>query len=377
MDFSESDLLKIAKRYKNAKRNYLLVNPLQAKHVPVSPRKSLEMMRALGALVREICPNPVCLIGFAETATAIASVVANEIPVDTLYLQTTRENCAGNLIPFFEEHSHAPEQWICFDALQALTGGTIVLIDDEISTGKTVLNFIDQFSKYTKNIRAFDFLVASIINRIPDEKLEDFAEHSVRFVSLLHPSDLDYSEIVKNLSVTGPDMPIHTDHPQPKYISLTAPAFHARNGIGNHSYYLENRAFAESAYRHLHPSLNSIKTVLVLGTEECMLPAILLGEIIEQKMGEVSVYTHSTTRSPIGISDSQDYPILNGFRLHSFYAAERETYLYNIHTYDLIIVVSDSIDTASSKQALDDIMSIFHNRFKQLIYVGGTHEKHV
>ena len=49
--YTAADTLRIAKRYNNPKRSYLLVNPLQAKHIPVSPTAALEMMSALGGQV--------------------------------------------------------------------------------------------------------------------------------------------------------------------------------------------------------------------------------------------------------------------------------------------------------------------------------------
>ena len=48
LDYREQDVLRLAKRHHNTKRTYLLVNPLQAKHIPVSPGASLAMMRTLG-----------------------------------------------------------------------------------------------------------------------------------------------------------------------------------------------------------------------------------------------------------------------------------------------------------------------------------------
>ena len=51
--YTAADTLRIAKRYNNPKRSYLLVNPLQAKHIPVSPTAALEMMSALGGQVEE------------------------------------------------------------------------------------------------------------------------------------------------------------------------------------------------------------------------------------------------------------------------------------------------------------------------------------
>ena len=40
MKYVESDLVRIAKRENNTKRNYLVVNPLQGKHIPVQPSKA-------------------------------------------------------------------------------------------------------------------------------------------------------------------------------------------------------------------------------------------------------------------------------------------------------------------------------------------------
>ena len=87
------------------------------------------------------------------------------------------------------------------------------------------------------------------------------------------------------------------------------------------------------------------KDILVLGTEECMLPALLIGRSIEEVNEANSINCHSTTRSPIGISDSSNYPIRSGFRLRSFYDSQRESYIYNIRAYDIVIIVSDAKNT--------------------------------
>ena len=51
--YTKETTLRVAKRYRNAKRAYLLVNPLQAKHMPVSPTEALTMMRTLGEGLRQ------------------------------------------------------------------------------------------------------------------------------------------------------------------------------------------------------------------------------------------------------------------------------------------------------------------------------------
>ncbi|MBQ1336460.1 MAG: phosphoribosyltransferase domain-containing protein, partial [Selenomonadaceae bacterium] len=104
--FTAEDLLRVAKRHNNRKRKYILVNPLQGKHVPVSPTLSLSMMRALGDKVAARYGDARLVIGFAETATAIGAVVANSVSEECVYLQTTREELPhrGAHIDFLEEH---------------------------------------------------------------------------------------------------------------------------------------------------------------------------------------------------------------------------------------------------------------------------------
>ena len=63
--YTPEETLRVAKRFHNNKRPYLLVNPLQAKHIPVSPVRALEMMEALGAQLAEEYPRTRLVIGFA------------------------------------------------------------------------------------------------------------------------------------------------------------------------------------------------------------------------------------------------------------------------------------------------------------------------
>ncbi|MBR1646014.1 MAG: phosphoribosyltransferase domain-containing protein, partial [Selenomonadaceae bacterium] len=85
-NFFADDVLRVAKRLKNSRRNYLLVNPLQAKHLPTRPKFALEMMNSLGQRVAEKFSSARLVIGFAETATAIGAVVTKNLSDDCFYL---------------------------------------------------------------------------------------------------------------------------------------------------------------------------------------------------------------------------------------------------------------------------------------------------
>ncbi len=69
--YSEKDLIFLGKRFNNKKRKFLLINPLQAKHLPVSPNECVSMLEHIGNKVSYQYPNVKLVIGFAETATAV------------------------------------------------------------------------------------------------------------------------------------------------------------------------------------------------------------------------------------------------------------------------------------------------------------------
>ena len=83
--------------------------------------------------------------------------------------------------------------------------------------------------------------------------------------------------------------------------------------------------------------------IAVIGTEECMYPAIITAmALIRCKCS--SVVTHSTTRSPIVPDTSKNYPLVSRYQVDSFYEKDRRTFIYNSDQteYDIVVVVTDS-----------------------------------
>ena len=94
--YTETDFIRIAKRDNNAKRTFLLVNPLQGKHLAVSPVSALQVFKTLADLVfsnKKVNFSDTLIIGFAETATAIGAALSLFAPKEYCvnYIQTTRE----------------------------------------------------------------------------------------------------------------------------------------------------------------------------------------------------------------------------------------------------------------------------------------------
>lgn len=366
--YTKETTLRVAKRYRNAKRAYLLVNPLQAKHMPVSPTEALTMMRTLGAGLRQEFPGARLVLGFAETATALGAAVASRLGPDCAFLTTTREAGEGpGWVRFLEEHSHAAEQKLWGGDLDALLQetDTVLFVDDEISTGKTLRNMVAQLTRRWPALGEKTLVAASLLNRVTPEQEEALADAGITCRCLVRLPQEDHTAQVADWTVTEapPAVPQNLSFRQETLPGegLLDPRKTLRIGAYDRSC----QAVAETMLSHTLGPVETLGKTLVLGTEECMYPALRLGERLEQLGAEVCC--HATTRSPIGLCDAPGYPIRSGWKLPSFYEEERTTYVYNLKEYDTVIVVSDTKKTdLRAIQALASVLTCKH-----LIYTQG------
>lgn len=366
--YTKETTLRVAKRYRNAKRAYLLVNPLQAKHMPVSPTEALTMMRTLGEGLRQEFPGARLVLGFAETATALGAAVASRLGPDCAFLTTTREAGEGpGWVRFLEEHSHAAEQKLWGGDLDALLQktDTVLFVDDEISTGKTLRNMVAQLTRRWLALGEKTLVAASLLNRVTPEQEEALADAGITCRCLVRLPQEDHTAQVADWTVTEapPAVPQNLSFRQETLPGegLLDPRKTLRIG----AYDSSCQAVAEAMLSHTLGPVDTLGKTLVLGTEECMYPALRLGEKLERLGAEVCC--HATTRSPIGLCDAPGYPIRSGWKLPSFYEEERTTYVYNLREYDTVIVVSDTKKTdLRAIQALASVLTCKH-----LIYTQG------
>lgn len=346
MDYTADMVLRVAQRHRNEKRGYLLVNPLQGKHMPVPPHAALDMMAALGRRVAAQHPEARLVIGFAETATAIGGIVAEEISSACTYIQTTREKPAdvSRWIEFMEEHSHAPEQRLAADALEEALArtDTVVFVDDELSTGRTLCNIIVQMRAALPALCGKKLVAASLLNRLTEADTARLRAHGAESIALLHLPEGDYEARAAGIAAHAPE--VCAPEGAIPCRRLVLPSCRTpRTGVMIGDYMAHWR---EEGHR-LAATLpwGAEERVLVLGTEECMLPGLLLGRAVEER-GAGAVFFHATTRSPIGIAAAEGYPIRAGWQLQSFYEAGRTTYIYNLEPYDHVLIVTDAEQAA-------------------------------
>lgn len=369
--YTASDTLRLAKRAHNTKRTYLLVNPLQAKHLPVSPTKALEMMWVLGNALAAEFPETKLVIGFAETATAIGAMAASCFDDACVYIHTTREPLPeGSAIAFREEHSHAVEQTLYCAEMESWLAetSTVIFIDDEISTGKTILNMVNQLKARFPQLGKKRLAAASIMNRVTPEDEARLAAAGVVCRYLVKLPQTDYTQAVERFSITEAAEPPEVPAQEWQHIPVTW--FKPREGVLAFDYLDVCCRRAKNLLLKLREQLDPAGSVLVLGTEECMLPALVLGAVLENLGGFSHVRCHATTRSPIGVCGQPDYPVWEGWKLRSFYDPDRVTYLYDLDRYDAVIVATDragEVGLRSLSAALD-----VHGCGKRLLVGGGA-----
>ena len=335
--YTESELVRIAKRENNRKRNYLVVDPLQGKHVPVAPGKALQVFSELAGFLEIYKDEKLLIVGFAETATAIGACLAIELGVN--YIQTTREELPGVEYLFFsEEHSHATEQKLVKSDLDGIMDriDRIIFAEDEVTTGKTIWNLITVLEQcYDRKIK---FAVASLLNGMPQEAMETYA---CRGIGLHYLAKIQHDKYPEMADKAVDDGTYHQeDVSEAEYTArLDVEGWKNTRRLTDTVRYVEAcRKLYEEISEQL--PLEGYKKLLVLGTEEFMFPALYVGKCLEES-GH-SVKFHATTRSPIAVSSSAEYPLHERYELSSLYDESRRIYVYDIGCYDAVIVITDS-----------------------------------
>ena len=361
--YREQDLVRIAKRENNNKRKYLVVNRLQGKHIPVRPDEAFSMFRELADTIKnEYKEENLLLIGFAETATAIGAAVAAEL--GTKYMQTTREIIPDVEYLFFsEEHSHATEQKLVKNDIDSVIGGIdrIIFIEDEVTTGKTIWNIIQLLEKlYPETVK---FSVASLLNGMDESALHTYHEKNIPIHYLVKTNHERYTEIAEGFAGDGIYVPCSEEAYDVTKELRAGGRMNARRLAEADKY----REACEKLWMTIDGMIHDelVGRVLVLGTEEFMYPALYVANRIAQSGAET--FCHSTTRSPIAVSMEPEYPLHVRYELKSLYDRERTTYVYDIGSYDAVLIITDSQN--GEKEGLSSLVNAVRTKNEKIYLV--------
>ncbi|WP_199573534.1 phosphoribosyltransferase [Streptomyces murinus] len=368
---------------RNPKRAHLLVSQVLGKHVPQAPSvvygHGVRLGRRVHALLGPEQAARAVVLGYAETATGLGHAVADGLGTAP-YLHSTRRPVAG-VAPaggFEESHSHATSHLLLPSDPALLAGhGPLVLVDDEFSTGNTVLNTIrDLHARYPREryvvVALVDMRSAADVRR-----LEEFAGEIGARVDLVAaasgtvvlPADVleKGQELVGRHEAAG-----RARAAEPRPVAPRAPGTVHLGwpaGLpdgGRHGFTPGHRVRLEAALPAMAGRISDAlpadaRSVLVLGFEELMYaPLRLAGELERTLDGEVRFST--TTRSPVLAVDDPGYAIRSRivFPAHDDPAdGPGERYAYNVAGggFDAVVAVVDSAGDTPALHAPDGLLA--------------------
>ena len=343
---NKESLMKIAKRENNLIRQYLLVNPLQGKHMPVSPGKALDLFLKLGNKVyTEFSSERILLIGFAETATAIGAAIAVNYPNDVFYIHTTREhNENWDCLYFSETHSHAAEQKLAVQNISNMIAEVdrIVFIEDEVTTGNTIINMVEAMQKRWPGF-SLKYGIASLLNGMTEEQLLQFSQMGIPILFLERVNPMDDIACLSHYKYEKP-VSFHDARPTAAVSSRVLLRHNAqtRTGVWAKDYLQECQYLSNCILRQLKGIDLNGENILVLGSEEFMFAPMFFANMLERHFPKSTVRFHAQTRSPILPSADDGYPLFSRCELTSLYDENRNTFLYNLKAYDRVILIHDS-----------------------------------
>ncbi|MEU5898353.1 phosphoribosyltransferase [Streptomyces venezuelae] len=381
---------------RNPKRAHLLVSNVLGKHVPQLPSVVYAAGHDLGVRVRNLLGDEeagrAVVLGYAETATGLGHAVADGVALAP-YLHSTRRPVEGvaRAGGFEESHSHATSHLLLPEDPRLLAGdGPLVLVDDEFSTGNTVLNTVRALHERFPRERYV--IVALVDMRSPEDqgRLDGFAREIGAHVDLVAAASgtvrLPDGVLEKGQALVA-EHEGHAGHedaaalplPQPRQgrgpighvdrvgrVELGWPA-----GVpdgGRHGFTPAHRAALDAALPGMAariadalPESARSGRVLVLGFEELMYAPLALGVELERRTG-AEVRFSTTTRSPVLAVDDPGYAIRTrlAFPAHDDPADGPGTrYAYNVAGagFDAVVVVVDSVADTPELHAPDGLLA--------------------
>ena len=383
------DLLDFAQRI-NPKRAFLFVSKVLGRHIPVAPSVMRKAFTDLANLIPDDLPEPILVIGMAETAVGLSAGVHQALQArypKALLLNSTRhaqhsENSNETLLTTFsEDHSHASQHLIYQSSdkatqAQLLASKTLIMVDDEASTGNTCVN---------------------VVTALRDAGLKQLEQvHLTTLVDWSLNQNQGGANADDNIAKRLPNIEFYrhhllsgawlwTDTPNPKAITMPSvdttaagsqpilptgnwgrfPTSDSTDGFANYLTHFK-KAFAHfnnsdsSNQQTTFDQVNLPKKVLVLGSNEFVWLPFLLAEWLEQNKNnaEHNVKFSALTRSPIAPGGA----ITAMLSFTDNYGLGMTNFVYNVEPdeWDLIVLCvetsTDSVDALWT--ALDNVVVV-------------------
>ncbi|WP_394123758.1 phosphoribosyltransferase domain-containing protein [Psychrobacter nivimaris] len=391
------DLLGFAQRI-NPKRAFLFVSKVLGRHIPVAPSIMREAFTDLANLVPSDLAEPVLVIGMAETAVGLSAGVHHALQTrypQALLLNSTRhaqhdESSDPNgtdslLTTFCEDHSHASQHLIyqskdSVTQAQLLASKTLIMVDDEASTGNTCVNVVTALRE-------------AGLSQLEQVHLTTLVDWSLDQEKPNPQSDAKPARMADRLA--GIEFHRHhllsgawqwTDAPNPEPIIMpsvdtTAAGSQALDDTGNWGRFptldsTEGFANYLSSFQATFTRFDGQETfdvtqlpkrILVLGSNEFVWLPFLLAEWLETESDKLNDDTASSinfsalTRSPIALGGA----ITTMLSFSDNYGLGMTNFAYNVEPSDwdlIVLCIETSADSVDAMwRGLDNVLVVSPN----------------
>lgn len=365
---------------RNPKRAHLLVSNVLGKHVPQSPSVVHGQGVALGRRVRELLGTDearrAVVLGYAETATGLGHSVADGVGVAP-YLHSTRRPVPGVAAAggFEESHSHATSHLLLPEDPDLLAGpGPLILVDDEFSTGNTVLNTIRDLHERHPRERYVVVALVDMRSEADLARFERFAAEIGARVDLVAAAS-GTVRLPEGVLEAGQALVAEHERDAPAAPAAGNADRAVRVGLGwprglpdggRHGFTPGQRIRLDGALPAMAARLaealpDDARRVLVLGFEELMYAPLRLARELEQ-MVPAEVRFSTTTRSPVLALDDPGYAIRSRLVFPAHDAPDDgpgPRFAYNVAGggFDAVVAVVDSTADTPELHASDGLLA--------------------
>lgn len=345
-------LLSFASRYNN-KRQYMFASNVLGKYIPATPNA---MAEAQNELLEQVTfkNETTTFIGFAESACGLGEAlftksVENNVFLKSkaAYIHTTRQfNGQDDInLHFIEPHSHAADQVLMTPKDRKVrsimdTSTTLALVEDEITTGNTMANFLASYLEKYPSIRRVEILTyvdwrtsmqkISLAERFPQLEISTYA---------LITGEIAFNIERDNLLLTKKAKGDITQ------IESNASIHDARYGV------MYGEIKTRAALTKLASLTNEFTMpMLIIGTSEFTYWAQKIASEAQSKGGNCVML--STTRAPLQVRDD----IHSKLEFVSHYGDGEHHYLYNIPTDRMAFICYETRHQAEQHHELRETM---------------------
>ena len=380
------DLLGFAQRI-NPKRAFLFVSKVLGRHIPVAPGTMRHAFTDLANLVPDDLPEPILVIGMAETAVGLSAGVHQALQTrypnalllnSTRHAQHNKDNTETLLTTFSEDHSHASQHLIYQSAdtvtqAQLLASKTLIMVDDEASTGNTCVNVVTALRN-----AGLDQLQQVHLTTLVDWSLNQNQSHANADDTIA--TRLSNIEFHRHHLLSGAWT--WTDAPNPEPITMpsvdtTEAGSYALGDTGNWGRFptldsTDGFAFYltkfQAAFNLFNQQAQSEKAsfekeqlpqrILVLGSNEFVWLPFLLAEWLETQTQNATVKFSALTRSPIALGGA----ITTMLSFSDNYGLGMTNFAYNVEPSDwdlIVLCVETSADSVDEMwKDLDNVLVV-------------------